>query len=71
VAMCNLRYDIIYSKNLGVEGLFQASCLGALDVAGVGGTLGLSRLRFQKPALGPLIMKANVHRDKPRKVSGW
>jgi len=47
------------------------SCLGAVNVAGVGGTIERSRLRFQNPALGTFIMKANVHRDKPRKVPGW
>lgn len=34
------------------------------------GILGSRLLRFQKPAFGPLVMKANVHRDNPRKESG-
>ena len=34
------------------------------------GMLGSRLLCFQKPALGPLVTNANVHRDNPRKESG-
>jgi hypothetical protein len=37
---------------------------------GVGGTLELCCLRFQKPAFGPFMIKASVHRDRPRRESG-
>ena len=37
---------------------------------GVGGILGSRLLRFQKPAFGPLVTNANVHRDNPRNESG-
>ena len=38
--------------------------------AGVGGALVPRRLRRQKPAFGPFITNASVHRDRPRRVSG-
>ena len=44
----------------GMEGVME----------GVGGILGSLLLRFQKPALGPLLTNANVHRDNPRNESG-
>lgn len=37
---------------------------------GVGGMLGSSLFRFQNPAFGPFVTKANVHRDNPRSESG-
>lgn len=37
---------------------------------GVGGMLSCCRLRFQKPALGPRITNASVHRLNPRSESG-
>lgn len=37
---------------------------------GVGGTDSPSRLRFQNPAFGPFIIKANVHLESPRNESG-
>lgn len=37
---------------------------------GVEGVLGSRRLRFQNPALGPFIIKDNVHRESPRNDSG-
>lgn len=43
---------------------------GVGGIEGVGGTLGSLLLRFQKPAFGPLVTNANVHRDNPRNESG-
>ena len=38
--------------------------------AGVGGASVPNRRRFQNPALGPFMTNANVHFDRPRRVSG-
>ena len=38
--------------------------------AGVGGALVPRRFRRQKPAFGPFMTNASVHRDRPRRVSG-
>lgn len=43
---------------------------GVGGTLGVIGTLGLRRLRFQKPAFGPFMMNASVHRESPRRESG-
>jgi hypothetical protein len=43
---------------------------GVGEILGVEGKLGFRRLRFQKPALGPLVTKASVQRERPRRVSG-
>jgi hypothetical protein len=43
---------------------------GAGGMEGVEGMLGSRLLRFQKPALVPLVMNANVQRDNPRNESG-
>lgn len=37
---------------------------------GVVGALGSRRFRFQKSAFGPFMIKANVQRESPRRVSG-
>ena len=43
---------------------------GVGGMEGVGGMLGSRLLRFQKPAFGPLVTNASVHRDNPRNESG-
>ena len=49
---------------------FSGMTIAAGEMEGVGGMLGSRLLRFQKPAFGPLVTNANVHRDNPRNESG-